>query len=154
MGIALAPLAAPLLLAGTAVSGFGAIMTGREQARAAEYEQQQYAAQAQTERTAAAQVEARRREELVAALGTIQTIRAGRGVGMSSPTGMAILNSTASEQTRDALQERMNLLGKADQSRIASSMAGSKARYSMISGYVNAGSAALGNAYSYSTLRV
>lgn len=148
---AIAPIA---LVAGTVLQAGGAIMTGREQARAAEYEQQQYAAQAQTERTAAAQAEARRREELVSALGTIQTIRAGRGVGMSSPTGMAILNSTASEQTRDALQERMNLLGKADQSRIASSMAGSKSRYSMISGYTNAAATLAGGAYNYGTMRV
>lgn len=148
---AIAPIA---IIAGTVLQAGGAIMTGREQARAAEYEQQQYAAQAQTERTAAAQEEARRREELVASLGTIQTIRAGRGVGMGSPTGTAILTSTASEQTRDAVQARMNLLAKADQSRMASSMAGSKARYSLLSGYVNAGSAIAGGAYNYGTLRV
>lgn len=142
------------IVIGTAASAAGSIMTGREQAKAALFEQQQYNAQAQNERTAAAQEEARRREELVSAIGTIQTVRAGRNVGMSSPTAAGILNSTFSEQTRDAVQARLNHLQRADQSRMAASMSGSKARYSLLSGYVNAGTALAGGAYSYSQLRV
>lgn len=147
MGIAAAALAA-----GTALQATGAVMTGREQAKAALFEQQQYNAQAQNERTAAAQEEARRLEQLTAALGTIQTVRAGRNVGMSSPTGMAILDATTSEQRRDAVQARLNHLQKADQSRMAASMSGSKARYSLLSGFVDAGSAVAGGVYRYQRL--
>jgi hypothetical protein len=148
---ALAPIA---LFASSAMTAVGAVMTGREQARAADFERQQYEIDAQVNRTAAAQEDARRREELVSALGTIQAVRAGRGVGMSSPTGMAILTSTASEQVRDAQQARLNNLVKADRSRIAASMSGSRARYSLLSGFVNAGTAIAGGAYQYSTLKV
>lgn len=135
------------LVIGTVASAAGSVMTGREQAKAALFEQQQYRAQEQIERTAAAQEEARRREELVSAIGTIQTVRAGRNVGMSSPTAAGILNSTFSEQTRDAVQARLNHLQKADQSRMAASMSGSTARYSLLSGYVNAVGDVAGGAY-------
>lgn len=141
-------------VAGSSLQAVGSVMTGRENARAALFEQQQFKIQEQTERTAAAQEEARRREELVSSLGTIQAIRAGRGVGMSSPTGMTILETTASEQTRDAKQASLNRLLKADQSRLAAAGAGKKAQYSLLSGYVGAGEALASGAYRAATLRV
>lgn len=149
MGLAIAALAA-----GTTLQAVGSVMSGREGARAALFEQQQLRIQQQTEQTAGAQAEARRLEELTANLGTIQAIRAGRGVGMSSPTGAAILEATASEEWRDAKQERLNHLLKADQSRIAAGMAGRKASYSLLSGYLGAGTALAEGAYKYDSLRV
>ena len=145
-------LAVAAAVAGTALQATGSIMAGREGARAALFEQQQYKVQEQTLRTSAAQVEARHREELVSSLGTIQAIRAGRGVGMSSPTGQAILTSTASEQTRDAKQESLNYLLKADSSRLAAAGAEKKGQYSLLSGYIGAGTAIAEGGYKLGTL--
>ncbi len=140
------------LAAGTATSAVGSIMQGQESARAARFEQQQYAAQEQVQRTQAAQAEARKREELVSSLGSIQAIRAGRGVGLSSPTGMAILDSTTSVGVRDARQAGLNYLMQADQSRMAGAMAGQKAKYSLLSGWMGAGSALADGAFAYDQL--
>ncbi|MFK8251783.1 hypothetical protein [Ancylobacter terrae] len=140
------------LIVGTGLKAVGSVMAGREQARAAKFEQQQYGIQAQVERTAAAQAEARKREELTSALGTIQAVRAGRGVGMSSPTGMATLTTVASEMTRDARQASLNHLLKADQSRMAGALSGKKATYSLLSGLVDAGADIAGGVYDYSQL--
>lgn len=137
------------LALGTALSAGGQIMAGQEQARAAKFEQEQLKRDEQIQRTAAAQEEARRREELTSQLGTMQSIRAGRGVGMSSPTGMAILTDVASEGTRDAKQAGLNYLLKADSSRMSASMAGRKAQYTLLGGYLGAGATAAGNAYDY-----
>lgn len=149
MGLTVAALAAS-----TALQATGAVMAGREQARAAKFEAQQYAIQAQVERTAAAQAEARKREELTSALGTIQAVRAGRGVGLSSPTGMATLTTVASEMTRDARQASLNHLLKADQSRMAGALSGKKATYSLLSGLVDAGADIAGGLLNYKTLKV
>jgi hypothetical protein len=137
---------------GSTLQATGSIMAGREGARAALFEQQQTRIQEQTERTAGAQAEARRLEELTANLGTIQAIRAGRGVGMSSPTGQTILAATTSEQVRDAQQDRLNHLLKADQSRLAAGMLGKKASYSLLSGYIGAGTALAEGGYKTGTL--
>ena len=137
------------LAVGTALSAGGQIMAAQEQSRGAAFEQQQLNNQAQVERTAADQEEARRREELTSQLGTMQTLRAGRGVGMSSPTGMAILNSVAEDGTRDAQQASLNYLMKADSSRMSAQMAGQKSKYTLLGGYLGAGSTLAGGAYKY-----
>lgn len=131
-----------LLVAGPVVSTVGggiikaqgAKMAGEETARAAEFERQQLEIQAQTERTAADQAEAQRRRDLTSNLETIQALRAGRGVGASSPTGTAILTNEIAEQERNINIERANARSRADLSRRASLLAGRKARTSLLAG--------------------
>lgn len=140
----------PLLLAvGTAFQAVGQVMPGNEASRAAKAEQQALQIQEQQQRTAAAQEEVRRREELTAQLGSMQAIRAGRGVGMSSPTGMAILTEVASDGTRDAQQASLNHLLQADASRMAAQSAGRKAKYTLLGGYLGAGADIFQAGYDY-----
>lgn len=133
---------------GTVLQATGQVMAAREQSRAAKFEQEQLQRQEQNQRTAAAQAEARRREELTSQLGTIQAIRAGRGVAGGSPTGMAILTEVASDGTRDAQQASLNNLMAADSSRMSASMAGRKAQYTLLGGYLGAGATLAGGATS------
>lgn len=128
------------MVAGTAAQGVSQIMQGNAQSQAAQFEQQQLKVQEQQTRTAAEQAEARRREELTANLETIQSIRAGRGVGTNSPTGMAILTDTTHDAERDIVSERSNYLTKADLSSRAAEMAGRKAQTSLLAGYLGAAS--------------
>ncbi|MCL4712157.1 MAG: hypothetical protein KJZ73_13020 [Pseudorhodoplanes sp.] len=127
------------MVGGTALSATGRIMQGREQARAAEFERQQLDVQAQQYKTAADQMEARRREELTASLETIGAIRAGRGVGAGSPTALAVIDDAVSDTQRDILAERTNMRTRIDLTQRASEMARRKARTSLIAGYVGAG---------------
>ena len=132
--------AAAATVGGTALSAAGSNLAGQESARAAEFERQQLEIQSQTARTAADQAEEQRRKELVSNMETIQAIRAGRGVGASSPTGQAILTSAIEEEERGIRIERANYLSKADLSRRASELAGRKARTSLLAGQLEAGS--------------
>lgn len=140
-------------LIGGGLSATSTVMEGRERSRAEAYEAQNllgqsadYSRQEQEYRIAAAQTEAQRRDELTSSLETIAAIRAGRGVGASSPTGMAILNNMVNDEERDVRVERLNYLTRAEQSRIASlnaktasSLAKRKSRMSLIGSYVSAG---------------
>lgn len=135
----------PLLAIGSSVGGgvlsaYGSVMAGQETARAAEFEKQQLEIQAETAKTAALQAEAQRRTELASNIETIASIRAGRGVGSNSPTGQAIFTSFIEDEERNIRTERLNYLEKADMSRRAASMAGRKAKTSLLAGYLNAGS--------------
>lgn len=118
---------------------------GREQAAAARFEAAQLEERrkdqevnAQIEKTRADQTEARRTEELVSQLETIQAIRAGRGVGLNSPTGQAILTSASEDERQDISIERTGILQESDAWRRAAwnsgqeaGMARRKAKYSM-----------------------
>jgi hypothetical protein len=107
-------IALPLLIAGTAASAAGSIMSGNEKATAAEFESQQYAQQAQAAQTASLQDDTARRRDLTSNLETIQAIRAGRGVGASSPTAMAIYNNTIGMSEDDIAASKANYSAKAD----------------------------------------
>lgn len=140
-------------LAGTFAQASAQKRAGREQAAAARFEagqleerQRELAAAEADQRTAADQAEARRLEELTSNLETIQAIRAGRGVGMSSPTGQAILASTAEDERRDIGIEKSNYLREADSTRRAGWQAGQEAgmarrkgKYSLYSSNVQSG---------------
>lgn len=142
------PVTATLLIGGAALEATGKIMAGREQARAAEFEARQFEAREQTLRTQAAQAEAQRRDELTSTLETISTIRAGRGVGEASPTSQAFLGDILSDEARDIRTERLNILGEAEQSRTASLLSRRKAKTSLLSSFVDAGSGLLTTAAS------
>jgi len=140
-------------LVGTFAQASAQKKAGREQAAAARFEaaqlderQRELRVNEEIQRTSADQSEARRLEELTSNLETIQAIRAGRGVGMSSPTGQAILASTAQDERRDIGIEKSNILNEADASRRAAWQAGQeaglarrKAKYSLYSSNVQSG---------------
>lgn len=161
----MAVLAIPALIASTALSATGSIMAGNEKARQANFESQQYQGQQrqlqiqeQNTRTAADQAETRRREELTSNMETISAIRAGRGVGEASPTGMSIFSALIGNSERDINTERFNYLQKADTTRIAaenagiaSSMAAGKAKYSLLAGYLGAGADIAKGIYTYAS---
>lgn len=140
------PAALPAALAvagavgGTATSLVGRQMRGQEESRAAAFEEEQLRTQAQMTRTAAAQDEANRREELTSSLETIAAVRAGRGIGGTSPTGQAITENLIGDTEDDIRASRLTALTRADQSRMASEMAGRRRRMSLIAADV--GSAA------------
>lgn len=114
----------PMMIAGTVLQAGGQVMAGREQARAAAYEQQQLQIQSDMARTRAAQVEAQRAQELEAQIGTIAAIRGGRNVGQFSPTGTAIFEGVTEEKEKQGRTERVNALVQADQYARGAEMAG------------------------------
>jgi hypothetical protein len=128
-----------LLLGGTAIQAGAKIMQGREQARAAAFESEQLRIKEQAEKTAAAQDETRRRNELTNSLETIQAIRAGRGVGSGSPTGMAIFDSLTSDVERDIAISGSNYATRADLARRSALLSDRKARTSLLAGFADAG---------------
>jgi hypothetical protein len=151
----MAELAIPMLIASTALSAASSIAAGNEKSSAAALEQQQLLGQQQAldreaanTKIAADQTEARRRNELVSNLETIQSLRAGRGVGSASPTGMAILNNFTNVSEGDISAERFSYLSKADQYRMgainagtAAEQAGRRSQTSLLAGYLGAGQA-------------
>lgn len=163
----MAQLAIPALIASTALTAGSQVMAGQERSRAAAFEQQQLLGQqeqlrvqAENTRIAADQAEARRREGLVSNIESIQSIRAGRGVGSASPTGMAILDSIITNAERDIGTERYNYLTKADQSRmeaentgLAASMAGRKSKTSLMAGYLDAAGTVASGAFKYGSMK-
>lgn len=144
-------------VAGAGLSAYGQMQQGRYASQAAMFEQQQLQTQARMYRTAADQAEARRREELTSNIETIGALRAGRGVGATSPTAMAIFNKTISDAEEDIATERVNYLTRADLSERAGIMAERKARTSMLAGQIGAAStifstgASIAGKYAYRT---
>lgn len=157
---AIAPFA---MLAGTAMSATSQVMQGMAQSRSANFEamqlqnqQRDYEIRAQQERTAAAQDEARRRDELTGKLETIAAIRSGRGVGLSSPGGMAITDTVVRDDERDVATSRLNHLLRADSasrsalvSGMGSDVARERGRTSLLAGFLGAGSTIGSGIYSY-----
>ena len=149
---AFAPLALPLFIAGTATQVIGQGMAAREQSRAAAFEAEQLKVQEQQLRTQAAQDEANRRQEFNDSIATIEAIRAGRGVGMNSPTGNIILTDLTEDAESDISISKTNTLTKADQARMTSDMARRKARMSLIAGGVGMATTIAGAGFKYATL--
>ncbi len=131
---------------GSALKAFGDLRQGQEQARSAEFEAQQLKIQQETLKIASTQEEAKRRNELQSSLETIQAIRAGRGVGASSPGGMAIFDAITANAERDISAQRFNYAQKEDQSRQMELMSRERAKTSLLSGYLSAGSDILSGA--------
>jgi hypothetical protein len=140
------------MAAGTAMSAGASVMKGRAEYAASKFEEQQLKIQEENQRIAAAQTEARRTEELTSSLETIQAIRSGRGVGQGSPTGSAILTSVTEDALRDIQTEKLGILQKADQSRLAARLADRKASTSLLAGYLNAGATVAKSGFDYATL--
>jgi hypothetical protein len=107
--------------AGTATSVYGQQMAGAEAERSAKFEAQQLDRQSQAYMTQAGQEEAKRRNDLESSLETIQAIRAGRGVGLDSPTGQAIMSSTTGRAEDDITTAKSNIFGRASNAELAAS---------------------------------
>jgi hypothetical protein len=137
--------AIPLALAvgGGALAAGATVLQGQEQARADVFDSTQYSRQEQEYKIAAAQTEARRREELTASLETIAAIRAGRGVGAGSPTEAAIFENVSQDEGRDIRTERLGYLTRAEQARLAATASRRKAKHSLLASYIGAGSQVL-----------
>jgi type II secretory pathway pseudopilin PulG len=149
----LEPLAAIALIGGTAASAGSQLMAGGEKAAAAEFESQQYAQQAQAQRTASIQEEAQRRRDLTSNLETIAAIRAGRGVGASSPTAMAIFDSGISQSEDDIAASKANYAAKADLASRASILSQRKASTSLLAGTLGAASSIASGAFRYGAIK-
>jgi hypothetical protein len=130
--------AVPLMIAGTAAQMYGSAMQGREQARAADFERQQYETQQENAKLAAAQDETDRRIELVRSIETIQALRVGSGLSLTSPGGMALLESVTQEAQDDIRTSRLNYLQRADLAGRAANMSARRARTSLLAGYLGA----------------
>lgn len=141
--------AALVFAAGTAASAGSQIMQGQAQSDAARFEQQQLQSQQKQYETAAAQDETQRRNDLTSRLETISAIRAGRGVGSASPTGMAIFDNLIDRSETDINTSRTNILTKADNAGMEAGMAGNKASTSLLAGYLGAASTVGSAAFKY-----
>jgi hypothetical protein len=137
----LEPLVIGAIVAGGAASAVGSEMQGREQSRAAQMEADQLRIQQAQYSIASAQDEAKRRNDLTASMETIQAIRAGRGVGAGSPTGLAILDTMVDETSRNIASEKLNFSTRSDLAGRAATMADRKAYTSLLAGDLGAVSA-------------
>jgi hypothetical protein len=133
--------------AGGALGAGASIMAGREQSMASKFEAQQLTQQAGQIKTAAAQAETQRREDLSSSLQTIMAIRAGRGVGEGSETGMAIYDQIVTKEESNIRTEKLNILTQADTARMQAQLARRRAKTSMIAGYIGAGEEIAGAAF-------
>ena len=173
----LEPLIIGSLVASTALTATSQVMAGNERSAAAAFEaqqqrgrsdellaqQKQLDAEAENTRIAADQAEASRREGLVANIESIQSLRAGRGVGEASPTGMAILDALVGNTERNIGTERFNFLTKADKyrmagetsardaenARLAAGMSDRKSKTSLLAGYMGAAGTVASSAFKY-----
>ena len=141
-----------MTLVGAGVSAVGHMAQAGEQARGHKLQEQQLRIQERTTRTAADQAEAERRKNLVDSLQAIAAIRAGRGVGMTSPTGMAFLQSEIDTAQSDIVTERTNYLARADSFRLAAGEARRGARFSLLKGAVGAAGALGEGVHQYNLL--
>lgn len=145
----MAALAVPALIAGTALSATSRMVQAGQQSAAAEFESQQYAQQAEAAKTASMQEEAQRRRDLTSNLEAIQAIRAGRGVGASSPTAQAIYGNVIDRSEDDIAASKANYAAKADLASRASILSERKAQTSLLAGALGAASDVASGAYRY-----
>lgn len=116
------------------VSREATLMAAREQSAAQEFEGRQLDLQSKRIRSAAAVDEAQRREGLQSSLETIQSVRAGRGLDLNSPTGRAIAAGVTVKAERNIEQSKSNYLIDAAESDMTAELSRRKARYSLLAG--------------------
>jgi hypothetical protein len=145
----LEPLAIAALVGGTAASAGSKLMAAGQQSAAADFESQQYAAQADAAKTASLQEETVRRRDLVSNLETIAAIRAGRGVGSGSPTAMAIYGNSIDRSEDDIATSKANYASKVDLANRASILSDRKSSTSLLAGFLGAAGDIAGGAFKY-----
>lgn len=147
----MAEMAIAALVISTAATAGSQLMAAGEKSAAADFEKQQYEQQAQANRTASAQDEAARRRDLTSNLESIQAIRAGRGVGAGSPTGLAIYDNLIRTSEDDIAASKANYAAKADLAQRASILSARKASTSLIAGDLGAVSTVGSSIFRYTT---
>ncbi len=135
------PIGVGLTLAGAGLQAYASNKQGQEGYYSAEFERKQLEISAQQHRTAAAQAETARRDEAETAFETIMALRAGRGVGTTSPTARAIFEKISNDTEREVAIERSNFLQKADLNRRAAFLAERKGKASLLAGKIGAAAA-------------
>jgi hypothetical protein len=144
-------LALPALIIGAGTSAFGQLSAGGERAAAAQFESQQYRQQAEAQKIASTQDETQRRRDLTSNLETIAAIRAGRGVGATSPTAMSIFDSGIANTEDEIQASKANYAAKADLASRASFLSERKASTSLLAGTLGAVSSVASGAFRYGT---
>ncbi len=129
------PIGVGLTLAGAGLQAYASNKQGQEGYYSAEFERKQL------EISAAAQAETARRDEAETAFETIMALRAGRGVGTTSPTARAIFEKISNDTEREVAIERSNFLQKADLNRRAAFLAERKGKASLLAGKIGAAAA-------------
>ncbi|MCA1831232.1 MAG: hypothetical protein LC750_00530 [Actinobacteria bacterium] len=110
------------------------LLASKEQAEAYEFESRQYERRGKAIRTAAAQDEAKRYDDLESSLETISAIRSGRGVDLDSPTGRAISDSVSAKALTDIRTSKSNYALEATSGDLASALAARKAAFTTYAG--------------------
>jgi hypothetical protein len=114
------------------------LLAASEQSKAFEFEGAQGDLQSQRYRSAAAVDEAQRRTDLQSSLETIQTIRAGRGLDLDSPTGRAIAKGVTTTAESNILTSKNNYLLNSAQSELGAELSRRKARFALLAGDASA----------------
>lgn len=127
-----------LSVVGTVVSIASKIAGAAQQADAAAAERAQFEAQQKQAEIAALQDEAQRRQELTRVLASQDAIRAGRGLDLYSPTGLAIRTDTINQAETDIATSRLNYLTKARYYGLGAEAASTREDNALIGGFSSA----------------
>ena len=138
-----------IMAVSAAVSAAASISAARQQAGAAKIARQQYEEEAANARMQADQEEVARRDELQRVLAAQDAIRAGRGVELDSPTGLAIRDTTIADVESDIGVARYNALSKARRFDLGAAIEETRGRSAMISGIGGAASSILSAASAF-----
>jgi len=144
-----------LTVAGAATKAFAERRQGQAQKAALDYQAQQQRAQAEYTHIQGLQDEAGRRNALTSSLETMNSIIAGRGVGLASPTNEAILTSAADRGETDIGSSKLGYTAKEAQLKTGAELSTQQGAFaeqagnlSALSTIVGAG-AATSNLYNY-----
>lgn len=126
--------------AASAVIGGGAdILGGAAQKSAADAEGKQYEQNARNAMTASDQMQGERLRDLRSTFSSIDAIRAGSGLDLSSPTGQAIRDRLSTDAGRSITTDRANALGQASSNYNASASIRAQGKAAYIGGFLKAG---------------
>lgn len=132
---------ATMAVVGSAIISSGAdILGGSAEKSAANAEALQYESNAKNAMIAADQRQGERLRDLRSTLSSIDALRAGRGLDVSSPTGAAIRDRVNDDATRAIGTDRLNALNQASANYGAATNARNQGQAAYIGGFLKAGS--------------
>lgn len=138
--------AAVIALAGVALSAGATVYQGIAANKAGQLEAAQYEENAKASELAAEQDAIARRRDLARTIAAQQALRAGAGVDIRSPTGLAIEEASRQETESDILSSRYNYLSEAGRYRLAAKQARKSGKASLYGGLIGAGGQLLSGA--------
>ena len=124
---------------GTILETIGTIGEGQAAKAEGEFLEQQHKRNAQLGKIKANQTEAFRRTELRETLGTIDAVRASRGVSATSPTGVAIRRGVTDAATTSLSSELLNIRQGIESSNLAARFAKSRGNSALTASGIRAG---------------